>query len=217
MAKASTATYALLGLLAVKPWTGYELTQQVRRSLRFAWPSSEAHLYREQKGLVELGWATVEKQTTGGRSRNLYSITQEGRSALREWMRSDPAAPRLEVEGILRAFFGDQGEPDDLARSLRTTSASARDVVEELNSFAADYLETGGPFPKRLHVIAVAAGLIVDVMSHIANYCDAAATEVDGWETTEGLGMTEATRHRFESMLELSNDRPLDTTTSRDI
>ena len=39
--------------------TGYELTQQVRRSLRFVWPSSEGHLYREQKRLLELGWATV--------------------------------------------------------------------------------------------------------------------------------------------------------------
>ena len=30
MTTPSTATYALLGLLAVQSWTGYELTQQAR-------------------------------------------------------------------------------------------------------------------------------------------------------------------------------------------
>ena len=60
MSSASPTTYGLLGLLAVRSWTGYELTRQVRRSLRFVWSSSEGHLYREQKRLVERGWAKEE-------------------------------------------------------------------------------------------------------------------------------------------------------------
>ena len=69
MAEPTTTTYALLGLLAVKSWTGYELTQQARRSLRYAWPSSEANLYREQQRLVRMGWATVEAEAVGDRTR----------------------------------------------------------------------------------------------------------------------------------------------------
>lgn len=198
----STSTYSLLGLLAVKSWTGYELTHQARRSLRFAWPSSEAHLYREQKRLVALGWASVQKEKIGRRSRNRYSITDEGREALQIWLRSDPASPRLEIEGILRAFFADQGQPQDLARSLRHTSTSAKEMVDELTSYAADYLETGGPFPERLHVIAVAAGLLHNLLASIEEYCRDAALEVDSWGTAQGLGMTDATRKRLEKMLE---------------
>lgn len=198
----SVATYSLLGLLAVQPWAGYELTRQARRSLRFAWPSSEAHLYREQKRLVRLGWATVEKQSTGQRSRNLYKITPQGGEALREWLRSAPAGPRLEIEGIVRAFFGDQAEPADLIQSLKSTAVSAREAIDDLSSYAEDYLETGGPFPDRLHVISIAAELIVDVMSLIADHCDVAVSEVEGWTTTQGLGMTDQTRRRLESIVE---------------
>ncbi|MEO8322851.1 MAG: PadR family transcriptional regulator [Actinomycetota bacterium] len=203
MREPSTATYSLLGLLAIRPWAGYELTQQARRSLRLAWASSEAHLYREQKHLVELGWATVSKEPVGKRSRNRYSITTEGRDALRRWLRTEPAVPRFEVEAIVRTFFGDQGDVEDLSRALRHTSASAREMIDQLTSYAAEYVETGGPFPERLHVIAIAAQLVTELLAHIDDFCENAASEVDTWPTTEGLGMTGATRRRLEEMLAL--------------
>lgn len=53
--KPTVSSYAILGLLALRPWTGYDLTRQATRSLRFAWPKSERLLYSEPKKLVELG------------------------------------------------------------------------------------------------------------------------------------------------------------------
>ena len=50
MHERGTATFALLALLGVRPWSGYELTKQARRSLRYLWPSSEAHLGRVVRG-----------------------------------------------------------------------------------------------------------------------------------------------------------------------
>ena len=35
----TTTSYAILGLLAVKPWTTYELAQQMRRALGQFWPA----------------------------------------------------------------------------------------------------------------------------------------------------------------------------------
>ncbi len=201
MPTASTATYSLLGLLALRPWTGYELTRQARRSLRFAWPSSEAHLYREQKRLVALGWASLDKENVGQRTRNAYSITPAGRAALKEWLKTEPAPPKLEIEGLLRAFFGDHGEPEDLARSLRATSTASREMADDLISYAEEYLETGGPFPERLHVIALTAELFVDLLSQIGDYCDKAADEVGNWDSTKDRGMTDEARTRFERMI----------------
>ena len=201
MRRPTTTTYALLGLLAVRPWTGYELTQQVRRSLHYAWPSSEANLYREQKRLVQLGWARVEKEPVGRRTRNRYEVTDDGRAALREWLETTPAAPSLEIETAVRAFFADHGSRDALLRSMETTAGDARRAVDEIVSFMEDYLETGGPFPDRLHVIAIAADLAVDLFDRIAEFYEQAAAEVSEWETTEALGMTDATRRRFEAAI----------------
>ena len=81
----TTSSYAVLALLDIKPWTGYELTNQAQRSLRYAWPKSVRLLYSEPKKLVELGYATTYKEETGKRSRNVYEITDAGRQALGEW------------------------------------------------------------------------------------------------------------------------------------
>jgi DNA-binding PadR family transcriptional regulator len=196
-----TTTYALLALLAIQPWTGYELTQQLRRSLHYAWPRSEANLYNEQKQLVRLGWATVTEEAVGRRTRNRYRITPTGRRALRTWMRTEPDVPHLEVEGIVRMFFADQGSVDDLVQAIRHTGDRAGDAVLELAAFVEDYFATGGPFPDRLHAIALAADLLTDLLDRIESYAAEAATEVAGWETTAGAGLTPGARRRFEAVL----------------
>jgi len=40
----TTTSYAVLGLLAVRPWSSYELTQQMDRSLGRVWPRAVSKL-----------------------------------------------------------------------------------------------------------------------------------------------------------------------------
>ena len=56
------SSYAVLALLDLKPWTGYELTQQAQRSLRYAWPKSERLLYSEPKKLVDMFMEMMKHQ-----------------------------------------------------------------------------------------------------------------------------------------------------------
>ena len=222
MASTSPATFGLLGLLAVRPWTGYELTRQVQRSLRFAWPTSEGHLYREQKRLVELGWASVEDEPAGRRTRKRYTITPSGRAALQEWQTTPPQEPQLHVEGILRAFFGDHAAPDVLARSLRTTAAQAGQMLDELHGFVEDYLADGGPldmlergvggpeerlehggrpmFPERLHVVALALDALTRVLADVEQWSGETASAVEQWAATSDPSLTPSTRARLEEI-----------------
>ncbi len=217
----SPTTYGLLGMLASRSWTGYELTQQLHRSLRFVWPSSEGHLYREQKKLVNLGWATVEDEPTGKRTRKRYTITPDGRSALRDWLGTSPGEPRLEIEGILRLFYGDSGTPSDLAASLATTSLQAESMLRELLVFVDEYLEDGGPlsmlengvggpgqerltfrgrtqFPERLHVVAMAIELTTALLAVLIRIASSFGAEVSEWASTSAVELTSNTRSRLE-------------------
>ena len=38
----TTTSYAILGLLAIRPWSTYELARQMQRDLRFVWPRARA-------------------------------------------------------------------------------------------------------------------------------------------------------------------------------
>jgi PadR family transcriptional regulator, regulatory protein AphA len=217
----SPTTYALLGLLGVRSWTGYELTNQLRRSLRFIWPSSEGHLYREQKRLIDLGWATLTREPIGKRHRNRYAITPAGRSALRDWLRTEPGEPRIEIEGLVRMFYGDQGSVEDLLRSMDATSRMARSMLDSLLGFVDEYLEAGGPlsmleteleggehesrmfhgrpqFPERLHVVALVLDVTTALLGDIEASLRSATEETRGWESTTDLRLTPLTRKRLE-------------------
>ena len=93
----SPTSYALLGLLSLRRWTTYELTQQAQRSLRFLYPRAERHLYAEAKRLAEAGLARSESTFTGRRRGTTYAITPAGRKALQEWLRTRPGPPVLEA------------------------------------------------------------------------------------------------------------------------
>lgn len=217
----SPTTYALLGLLGVRSWTGYELTNQLRRSLRFIWPSSEGHLYREQKRLIDLGWATVTREPVGKRHRNRYTITPTGRSALRDWLRTEPGEPRIEIEGLVRMFYGDQGSVEDMARSMDATSRMARSMLDSLLGFVDEYLEDGGPlsmleselegreprsrvfhgrpqFPERLHVVALVLDVTTALLAEIEASLGSAQEEIRGWGSTTDPRLTPLTRTRLE-------------------
>jgi DNA-binding PadR family transcriptional regulator len=74
----TTTSYAILGLLAVQPWTTYELAKQVDVSLRNFWPRAERKLYEEPKKLVAHGLAEMSREMIGRRPRTVYRLTPEG-------------------------------------------------------------------------------------------------------------------------------------------
>lgn len=217
--QASPTTYALLGLLAVRSWTGYELTQQLRRSLHFVWPSSEGHLYREQKRLIDLGWARVTREPVGKRARNRYTVTPAGRSALRDWLRTEPGEPRFEIEGLVRMFYADKGSVDDMLGSIDATRRAARSMLGSLLGFVDEYLEAGGPlsmleagrdgaerqlfhgrpqFPERLHVVALVLDAATTLLADLDECLGAIETEVRAWPSTTDASVTPLTRERLE-------------------
>jgi PadR family transcriptional regulator, regulatory protein AphA len=223
MTSASPATYGLLGMLSVRSWTGYELTQQVRRSLRFVWPSSEGHLYREQRRLVDLGWATVEQESAGQRSRKRYTITPAGRGALRQWLATPPEEPHFQIEGVLRMFFADQGSTANLVSAMEATRQLARSMLDEMVGFVDEYLDEGGPlwmleagvggrasgrmqyrgrtmYPERLHVVALAIDVTTQLLVTLDRFLAEATQEVAGWPNPAHPPLTPASRARLESI-----------------
>jgi PadR family transcriptional regulator AphA len=65
------------------PVSAYELTQQIRRGVRYMQPASERHLYAEPKRLAAAGLVRMRREAVGRRSRTVYEITPAGREALR--------------------------------------------------------------------------------------------------------------------------------------
>lgn len=187
------SSYAVLALLHLKPWTGYELTRQAQRSLRYAWPKSERLLYSEPKKLVELGYATVHHEDSGNRTRNVYTITKEGRQALNEWTTTRTEPPRFEVEALLRLLFADHGSREDLLRALDELQDDIGAHHQAIVDLMGSYLDGGHPFPQRTHLSVLFATFQIDMFKSIERWIEFARVEIDEWPTTQDLGMTPRT------------------------
>ncbi|HEY3142922.1 MAG TPA: PadR family transcriptional regulator [Acidimicrobiales bacterium] len=200
-ARLTTSSYAVLGMLTLGPWSGYELAQQAQRSLRFVWPKSASHLYAEPKKLVDLGLATVRTEPAGeSRTRQVYEITPAGREAFRDWLGTEPAPPHLEVEAMLRVFFADQGDRDELLRVLDVFEAQVQAVYQAGVTQLQRTLDGQVIYPERLHLIALYASFQGDFYRLMLNWITFARGEVSDWDTTAGIGLTERTRHLLEEV-----------------
>ena len=181
----TTTSYALLSLLALRPWTTYELAQQMQRSLNWFWPRAESKLYQEPKKLVARGLARSERRYNGKRPSTVYKITPSGRRVLATWVRQPGnPSPVLEFEAIVRVLSAQCVDADDLRRILE----SVRDRMEEWVDFGErqgrEIATTGGPFPDRTHIIALVHGFMDLYVDAVHRWALWALDEVDDWRDT---------------------------------
>lgn len=177
----TTTSYALLGLLALRPWTTYELAQQVQRSLRKMWPVAERQLYEQPKTLVAHGLATARRERTGDRPRTVYRITPKGRRALRAWITARDGDLELRSDLVLKVFFAEQADKASLLAHLETLRQGFHDGwAAEVDQYEATR-EEGFPFPDRRHVSALTARLGFEVADAIQRWATWAEREVESW------------------------------------
>lgn len=92
-AKIPTLGYALLGLLAREPLTGYELTGRMWERIGFFWGARHSQIYPELARLEERGLVTHEPVEQDGKpDKKVYTSTEAGSAALTEWA-AVPARP----------------------------------------------------------------------------------------------------------------------------
>ena len=177
----TTTSYAVLGLLAVRPWSSYELTQQMDRSLGRVWPRAVSKLYDEPKKLASHGLANSAIQQNGRRTRTVYTITAKGRRALAEWLRQPGEGPALEFEQLLKVFFADNGTKADLLATLAAAQAWARARCAESLAIGEQYSLGSGPFPERLPELQLTSRFLTDFYLLVGQWANWAATIVETW------------------------------------
>ncbi|MEU1268948.1 PadR family transcriptional regulator [Streptomyces sp. NPDC005799] len=95
--------HALLGLLAEKPASGYDLLKRFETSLAMVWPAQQSQIYGELGKLNDSG--LIEVTGTGARNRREYGITAAGRAELRQWLTEPGLDLAFRSAALLRVFF----------------------------------------------------------------------------------------------------------------
>jgi PadR family transcriptional regulator, regulatory protein AphA len=114
------SAYAILGLIALRgPSTAYDIKRALSRITNEYWSVAHITPYRVTKELTRLGMLTA-KQERGGRRRRVFSLTDEGRSAVRAWL-SEPTSETMTIRdpGQLHLLFAELADPESIAELAR--------------------------------------------------------------------------------------------------
>jgi DNA-binding PadR family transcriptional regulator len=122
--------YALLGLLAISPMSGYDMKTVIGKSLIHFWNESYGQIYPILKQLESEGLAVksvVEQE--GKPDRNVYTITEKGREAFEGWLGRPVEETRERVEIVLKLFFGGFQPPALNIQMLRQFRAEQQKML----------------------------------------------------------------------------------------
>ena len=182
----TTTSYGVLSVLAIRDHSSYELTKQMRLSLRYMWPRAESNVYAEVKRLVAAGLAEAREEWTGERRRTIYAVTKAGRAALAAWLASRSAHQRYESEALLKVFFAENGTHDDLLASIRSIRDEALAAVEHFQRVTDPYEQGDGRHPERFALSALAARLLAEQHITTARWAAWAEEVVSHWASPSG-------------------------------
>jgi len=116
---ANRTEFAILGLLAGGPRSGYDIRKEVQDTLSHFWNESIGHIYPMLRRLHGKGLVSRRTEATPGKpDRHVYAITEDGLSELRQWLVEpiEPSPARLEI--LLKLYFGAHTAPSVLIEHL---------------------------------------------------------------------------------------------------
>jgi PadR family transcriptional regulator AphA len=142
-------SYLILGMLDRGIGTGYSIKRVVDLSTRFFWAASLAQVYPELAALKRKGYVVSADEPNGARPRKTYSLTEKGRAALGEWLRSDRVADlEFRDEGLLRLFFADAVAFDEALELVKRLRIRAEELERTFRAELIPRAETAaGRFP----------------------------------------------------------------------
>ena len=130
------ADYALLGLLMLGPRHGYELAPYFAGdgTLGLVCTLGVSRLYALLHALEELGLVHAESSVvSGGPPRKVFSLTEAGAAAFRQWLDHPIRQLRLiRQDFLLKLFFSRQLPGNDASALVERQVAVSRAVADEL-------------------------------------------------------------------------------------
>jgi PadR family transcriptional regulator AphA len=182
MAALTTTSYAILGQLALRPWTSYELAAEMRRNVHYFWPRAESLIYAEVKRLAVEGLAAMDKGAVGKRPRTTYFITPAGKGALSAWLETRPRPFALELEALLRVLLARFGTREDLLAALEAAREDAEGLLTLGEGILQEYATGSAPFQHEAHLRAFVFDFLYSFARTLEQWAGRTHTEVAGWE-----------------------------------
>ena len=119
---------AILACLTERPMTGYELAKTFDSSIGFFWKANHQQIYRELTKLRDRGHIQGREVVQSGKPNKLvYTLTMEGRAALRHWAARPSIPASIKDDLLVRLYALDSVDLEPLRADLMARLEHHRD------------------------------------------------------------------------------------------
>ena len=119
---------AILACLTERPMTGYELAKTFDTSIGFFWKANHQQIYRELTRLRDRGHIQGREVVQSGKPNKLvYSLTAEGRAALKHWAVRPSSPSSIKDDLLVRLYALDSIDLEPVRADLMARLEYHRD------------------------------------------------------------------------------------------
>jgi DNA-binding PadR family transcriptional regulator len=140
----SLFSYETLALVGRGGAGAHDLLQMAKRGRFLAW-AGESQYYVEPKRLAKLGYLEARKEPGKTRERTVYSLTEKGLDALREWVRTPVQYTPFKSDALIRLLATDLVGEDEVREGFAGLGAD----LEDMRSRVQEAAETAKTLPHR--------------------------------------------------------------------
>jgi DNA-binding PadR family transcriptional regulator len=155
MPELSLFSYEIMGLVGQGGAAPHDLLRMAQRGRILDW-AGESQYYVEPKRLAKLGYLEPRKEPGRTRPRTVYTLTDKGLDALREFARTPVTLTPLKSELLLRLLIADLvGE-----EVTRESVATLREDIADLRERVAESEVTADSLPHRAKYLHLVNGFL---------------------------------------------------------
>ncbi len=196
----TTTSYAVLAQVAVHPWSTYELARQRVRYFRYVWPRAESAIYREVKRLSSMGLLDATKEHVGKRARTVYSITEGGREALREWLATPVSPFAMDFEAMIRLFIAPLGTKEQIVTTLEQVLDDAQEMLRFGGQVKQEFLEGIAVTQDQVYIRALAVDFFISHLKTVEAWAARTLEEIRSWEDLSPDGKNERALEKMRAL-----------------
>jgi DNA-binding PadR family transcriptional regulator len=173
-------SYEILGLVGTTGAGTHDLRRMVKRGRMLDW-AGESQYYVEPKRLAALGYLEARKEPGKTRDRTVYTLTDKGLEALREWARTPVHFTPVKSELLVRLLIADLvGEA-----ATRESIVALRDDIADLSARVDEAEASAEALPHRRKYLLLVAeflrGLLelhLELVDEVERKLDPGAPEI---------------------------------------
>ena len=177
----SLFSYEILGLVGSQGAAPHDLLRLAKRGRMLAW-AGESQYYTEPKRLARLGFLEARKEPGKTHERTVYTLTDKGLQALREYGRTPVGFTPVKSEPLVRLLIADLVGEAVTRQSMGTLRDEIADITQRLD----DAERTAKALPHREKYLLLVVGFLRQLLDLHLKLVEQVEQEFDAAESPAG-------------------------------